>query len=176
MPKNCTTPGCNLKDFHIGPHSFELQMASARCAPISYAEVDCRTGAPPPSSSSSSRTNSPSEERDSVTKEGNKYQLDINSEFMKKVLRGTEFTQNFYKWDGSIGQRCGFHLKSKDFEISKSSIFYTTKSFKNIKDPTKPRIRDFDIGTTTELVSGHMDFARVATMVEHVALQRFFLV
>ena len=158
MPKNCTTPGCNLKDFHIGPHSFELQMPSARCAPISYAEVDCRTGAPPSSSSSSSRTISPSEERDSVAKEGNKYQLDLNSEFMKEVLLGTEFTYNFYEWDGSIGQRRGFNLKSKDFQLSKSSIFYTTRSLKNINDPNLTIIKDLDVGTTTELVSGHMGF------------------
>lgn len=124
-------------------------MPSTRCAPISYAEVDCRTGAP--RSSPSFRTNSPSEERPSLTKEGNKYQLDLNSDFMKEMLLRTEFTYNDYDDNGELRQRRGFNLKSKDFQISKSSIFYTEEA---VPIPSCHS----NVGTTIELVSGHKGF------------------
>jgi hypothetical protein len=68
------------------------------------------------------------------------------------------FSYNYYRNDGELERCYGFNLKSKDFQLSKSSIFYTAKSFKDINDPTQTIIRDLDVGTTIELVSGHMGF------------------
>jgi len=149
MPKLCSTPGCTLKDFHNGPHSFETCLPSARCAPVSYSEVDCRTGAPP---CSSLRSTLPSKDGSAVTKEDNKFQLVLDCEFMEQVMLNTAFTQKVYHEFEATRTRGGFHLTTDDSPISKSSIFYTTAMDIRV-------LRKFNVGTVAELASNHNDFS-----------------
>jgi hypothetical protein len=144
MQKSCTTPGCTHRDFHSGPHSFEENITSSRCSKVSYSEVDGRTGLQPRQFGYTQV----STEHLTSTKEANKFQLDLNSEFMKRVLSTARSTYGEHLGIGPTEPG----LKAKDCVLSKSSIFYAQHI------DSDGRAGHFAIGTPKELVCEWIEF------------------